>query len=190
MNDDSTYLNLTGNSRLTDESHGWGPWMNITWHPWIYRIVRITLGCIFLWSGIAKSYDPVSFATIIQAYGLLPSGLTLPAAIVLAALEVITALGLLLDIRGSLGIISGLLVLFITILSYGILLGLDVDCGCFGPEDPEAKAFHGLRTALHRDGIMVIGIIYLYAWRHVHGVTPVRIRYFLITCQKWIRRKK
>ena len=42
--------------------------------------------------------------------------------------------------------------LFMAILGYGISMGLDVDCGCFGPEDPESKAFHGLRAALYRDG--------------------------------------
>jgi hypothetical protein len=66
--------------------------------------------------------------------------------------------------------------LFITILSYGIWLGLDVDCGCFGPEDPEAQAFHGLRLALVRDIIMMLGIFYLYYQRFRQIVTPKRLR--------------
>jgi hypothetical protein len=44
-------------------------------------------------------------------------------------------------------------------------LGLDIDCGCFGPEDPESRAYGGLRTALYRDLAMAAGVAYLYWWR-------------------------
>jgi hypothetical protein len=76
-------------------------------------------------------------------------------------LEVIAGIGLLFDIRGSLALITGLLVLFMVVLGYGIWMGLDVDCGCFGPEDPEAEAFHGLRLSLFRDLVMMAGV-FLY----------------------------
>jgi hypothetical protein len=135
-------------------------------------------------------YDPASFAIIIEAYGIVPDGLTLLVAVMLAGLEVLGAMGLLLDIRGSLGIVAGLLALFIIILSYGIWMGLDVDCGCFGPEDPEAKAFHGLRSALYRDLLMVTGIIYLYWWRYIRAAEPVRVKNFLTICLRRMRRKK
>jgi hypothetical protein len=51
-------------------------------------------------------------------------------------------------------------------------MGLDVDCGCFGPEDPEAEAFHGLRTALYRDLFMLAAVGFLYAWRHYRHIRP------------------
>jgi len=132
-------------------------------------------------------YDPLTFATIIEAYGIVSDGLTLLVAVALASLEVLGAMGLLLDIRGSLGVIAGLLALFIMILSYGIWMGLDADCGCFGPEDPEAKAFHGLRSALYRDLLMVIGIICLYLWRYIRSAEPVRMKTFLTMCLRKIR---
>ena len=93
---------------------------------------------------------PESFAVIIEAYGIIPDGWVTPMSIGLPVLEVILAVGLLLDIRGSLAGTAALLALFMAILGYGIHLGLDVDCGCFGPEDPEAEAFHGLRSAFYR----------------------------------------
>ena len=53
-----------------------------------------------------------------------------------------------------------LLVLFIVVLSYGMYLGLDVDCGCFGPEDPERDAFSGLGWAVTRDFMFLIAAAY------------------------------
>jgi len=138
----------------------------------IYRSFRILLSAIFLWSGISKLMDPNYFAFIIDGYGLLPNPLTMPAAIVFSIIEVLAGLGLLVDIRGSLAVVTGLLASFMVILSYGIWLGLDVDCGCFGPEDPESEAFYGLRSALFRDIVMMFGIFYLYFWRYRQNVVP------------------
>lgn len=146
---------------------------------WPYRMVRVILATIFLWSGLTKLFNPASFAVIIETYGLIPASWVMPVAIVLPALEVVAAVGLLMDIRGSLSIISGLLVFFAAILMYGIWLGLDIDCGCFGPEDPEGKAFHSLRLALYRDFAMMAGVIYLCLWRYYRSVTPVRLRTFI-----------
>lgn len=140
----------------------------------LYRGVRYLLAAVFLWSGTTKILDPVSFGVLIDAYGLIPKSLVMPAAILLSFLEVIAGAGLILDIRGSLAIISGMIILFIAILSYGIHMGLDIDCGCFGPQDPEARAFHGLRTALYKDFVLMAGVLYLYARRSHRSVQPER----------------
>ncbi len=112
---------------------------------WIYKLARWGLGIIFIYAGCVKLLEPRTFAVLIEAYGILPQVLLMPVAVVLPALEVAGGIGLLCEIEGSLAVIAGLLLLFIAILGYGIRMGLDVDCGCFGPDDPEAKAFHGLQ---------------------------------------------
>jgi len=89
----------------------------------------------------------------------------MPIAIALPVLEIIVAIGLIFDMRGSLAVITGLLALFILILGYGIWLGLDIDCGCFGFEDPESRAYNGLRSSLYRDLAMMTVIFFLYFWR-------------------------
>ena len=124
----------------------------------VYSWLRWILAVIFLYAGGSKLADPQSFAVLIDAYGLVPGPLVMPVAIGLPALEVVAAAGLLVDLRGSLSVITILLLIFMAILGYGIYMGLDVDCGCFGPEDPEAKAFHGLREALFRDMGMMAAI--------------------------------
>lgn len=139
---------------------------------WIYRLLRWVLGGIFIYSGSSKLLAPKTFAVLIEAYGLLPDGLLLPVAVILPLMEVVAGAGLLVDLRGSLGMITALLVLFIVILAYGIHMGLDVDCGCFGPDDPEADAFHGLRAAFYRDMFMMAAVGFLYGWRRYRDVRP------------------
>lgn len=146
---------------------------------WIYRLLRGCLGIIFIYAGGLKLADPQTFAVLIEAYGIAPEPLLLPIAVALPALEVAAGVGLLFDVQGSLEVIAGLLVLFIAILAYGIWMGLDVDCGCFGPNDPEAKAFHGLRTSLYRDLAMLGAILIMYVWRRLSGVQTVKFTHLI-----------
>lgn len=153
----------------------------------IYTLTRWFLGIVFICAGGVKLIDPATFAVLIEAYGIVPENLLMTVAVALPALEVIAGIGLLFDIRGSLSAIAVLLAIFIAILGYGIWMGLDVDCGCFGPEDPEAKAFHGLRSALYRDLAMVAGVAFIFGWRNYRGIRPRNI--FPIIKKLWKRRR-
>jgi hypothetical protein len=142
---------------------------------WLYTLCRWTLGGIYIYAGGTKLLEPEIFAVLIDAYGIVPEGLLMSVAIGLPFLEVIAGFGLLFDIRGSLALMTGLLVLFMMVLGYGIWMGLDVDCGCFGPEDPEAGAFHGLRLSLFRDLVMMAGVIFIYGWRRYRAIRPAGV---------------
>lgn len=141
----------------------------------VYGAIRIVLGAIFVWSGITKLLAPEQFAVIIESYGIMPDPWALPAAICLAVVEVLAGIGLTLDLPKALGMVTALLVLFMAILGYGLWMGLDVDCGCFGPEDPEAKAFHGLRPALYRDWVMLAAAVSLFGFRRKMGLRPLKL---------------
>jgi hypothetical protein len=143
---------------------------------WSYRLIRLALAGLFLAAAVIKMGNPAVFAVTIEAFGLAPKGLSMPVALALPVLELAAALGLILDVRGSLAAITGLTLLFIFVLSFGLWLGLDIDCGCYGPGDPEAEAFHGLRTALYRDLLMLTGCAFLYWWRQANRSGPVRLR--------------
>ena len=139
---------------------------NILLSKWTYRVARWAYAGIFLNAGVNKLMDPQSFAVVIGAFGLVPETWIMPISIGLPIVEIIAALGLLLDLRGSLSAITGLLVLFLAIVGYGVWLGLDIDCGCFGPEDPEGDAYASLRPTLYRNILLILGISYLY-WRRL-----------------------
>lgn len=136
--------------------------------PWIEKLSRWFLAGIMVFAAVPKLSDPAVFAEVIGAYGLLPEFLLLPAAVLLPLVELIAAILLLKGKRSGLWISAMLMLLFIAVLSYGIWLGLDIDCGCFGPGDIESKAFSNLRTALVRDLFLCIPIIYCFMHTYIH----------------------
>ena len=141
----------------------------------LYHVARWCLAGLFIISGMSKLVDPVQFAVLIDAYGIVPEMMLMPAAVILPAVEVVAALCLIFNIRGSLAVITLLMILFMAVLGYGIWLDLDVDCGCFEPGDPEAEAFHGLRPALYRDMVIMVVVACLYYWRYRRAARPVRL---------------
>ena len=111
---------------------------------------------LFLYGGAVKLMDPKAFARIISSYNLMPEVLLPFAAVGLTLLEVAAGLALLGDIRGGLAAVSGLLSLFLLVLGYGIMQGLEADCGCFGADDLAKR--DGLWRAFSRD-LVLLGIV-------------------------------
>ena len=140
--------------------------------PIPYRLIRIALGGVFLYSGISKVLELGYFSEVINAFGLLPSMLTYPAGVVIVIAELVLGFGIILDRRGALGGLLVMLLGFMAVAGYAIFMGYDIDCGCFGPGEPEAEAFSSLRSVILRDAVMVAGIAYLYLWRWKTGTSP------------------
>ncbi len=130
---------------------------------WLYRLLRFAMAGVFLYSGMIKLLDVKGFAAMVSQYGLVPDLLLAPVAIGLPVIELLAGAGLLFEIPGALTAISGMLGMFISILWYGVLKDLDIDCGCFSTE--ELKGQDSLRQALYRDFLMVAVCCYLYLYR-------------------------
>jgi uncharacterized membrane protein YphA (DoxX/SURF4 family) len=128
--------------------------------PWISYLIRFSIGSIFLYAGMVKLLDPKAFAKVISQYDLIPESLLPQVAIGLPVLEVLAGFGLVFAIRGSLGVIFGLLTMFVFVLWYGILRHLDIDCGCFSQD--ELKSHASLWNAFYRDLVMIAAVVYLY----------------------------
>lgn len=153
-------LKIAGVSRLTASNPA----------CWLDRAARWLVAAVFLYAGLPKIADPMLFSEIIGAYGLLPEYFLLPVAVLLPVAELMAAVLLLGGRREGVWLAAALLLLFIAVLSYGIYSDLDIDCGCFGPEDPEHLAFSGLRTALLRDLLICIPVLYNF-WYHYKKTT-------------------
>ncbi|WP_034603070.1 MauE/DoxX family redox-associated membrane protein [Maridesulfovibrio frigidus] len=139
---------------------------------WSYLVIRLTLASVFFYAGASKLFDTQGFATVISGYGLLPDSLTSFAAIGLPVAEILIAAALVWDVKGSLSIYLLLLIVFMGVLAHGINMGLDVDCGCFAPGDPEAEAYHSLREAFFRDLVLLAGCVSLYWLRAANNYSP------------------
>ena len=133
---------------------------------WVDRFCRWGMGAFFLVAAVPKLFDVGGFAQVIGAYAILPEPFLVPMAVILPIVEIGLAFGLLRNHSPAKIGVALLLLLFIAVLSYAIWLGLDIDCGCFGPEDPESQAFHGLKTSLVRDVAMLLFVA--FSWRY-HG---------------------
>ncbi len=127
---------------------------------WLARCSCGILALLFLTAGVSKILAPGDFARVISMYGLLPDRLLLPVAILLPLVELFTAGGLLCCRNWALLLAGGQLLIFITVLVYGIHLGLNIDCGCFAADDPEHAAVSGLRSALFRDILFLLPVAY------------------------------
>lgn len=136
----------------------------------IHRLLRVALGSVFVFTGIAKLSDISSFAASVGDFGLVYDDLVVPAAWSISLLEVLFGIGLAINIRGgSIGLLL-LLGVFIGTLLYGIGMGLDIDCGCFGP------AYHvSLKTQVAIDLGLVVWCGVVHWSRKRCGLKPTRL---------------
>ena len=100
----------------------------------VLLIFRLIVGGVFIWAGISKIADPLSFAQNVRNYQLVGPALSFLTAIFLPWVELIAGMWLIVGIypRSSALLISCLLMFFILLVLITMARGLDVDCGCFG----------------------------------------------------------
>ncbi len=98
-----------------------------------HHVVRSLLGLVFLVAGTFKLMDLAAFASNLGDFGIVLDSLVPVAAWFICLAEILIGIGLLASVRWSLFAAVTLLILFVVVLSYGVALGLDIDCGCLGP---------------------------------------------------------
>ena len=100
----------------------------------IWRIVDVIVGGIFIYAGVIKMLDPVQFANDIDNYKTLPWFFSVRLAFYLPWLEIFCGLAVVFRFlyRGGLSILTALIALFIAATVAAKVRGLDITCGCFG----------------------------------------------------------
>jgi len=100
----------------------------------IWRIVDVIVGGIFIYAGVIKMLDPVQFANDIDNYKTLPWFFSVRLAFYLPWLEIFCGLAVIFRFlyRGGLSILMALIALFIAATIAARARGLDITCGCFG----------------------------------------------------------
>jgi uncharacterized membrane protein YphA (DoxX/SURF4 family) len=128
-----------------------------------YHLFRVIIGSVFIFSGVVKLANVKGFAKMIAQYNLVPDQLLAPVSVGLPVLELLAGVGIIFEIPCALTAITGMLFMFISVLWYGILKDLDIDCGCFSME--ELRGQDNLRRALYRDFLMLAACSYFYCYR-------------------------
>lgn len=104
---------------------------------WIQISLRVFLGGILIWAGIAKLLSLSDFVDVVSNYEIAPFdrapwdmwlGYTLPSFEVLLGLALIIGYAL----RGAIIITSLLTVSFLAATFYVKINGINIECGCFG----------------------------------------------------------
>jgi len=121
-------------------------------------VLRVALGLIFIYAGWVKLQDPWQlFAAGIASYEILPMKAVEFVARTLPWFEI--ALGVVLIsgffLRISSTVVSALLLVFFSLIVRAYLQGKEINCGCFGGNEPISP------LTMLRDGSMLVGAIVL-----------------------------
>jgi uncharacterized membrane protein YphA (DoxX/SURF4 family) len=133
--------------------------------PLLALCLRWIVGGVLLWAGMAKIPDPLPFVKVVEAYGILPTVLTRPFAVIVPWTEVVMGGCLLVGLwtQSSAFLALLLLVSFSFALGVNIYRGTDLSCGCFGLE----SSGHSLEIALLQDTFLMGGTWLLLRLRQV-----------------------
>jgi len=124
----------------------------------VVLVLRVVLGAVFVYAAWAKLRQPWElFAMSIDAYKVLPYWAVLVVARTLPWAELAIGLALMVGrwLRVWAGAASLLLLVFFVLMVRTYVMGLKIDCGCFGLGDPISP-----RT-LARDGSLLAGYLFL-----------------------------
>jgi uncharacterized membrane protein YphA (DoxX/SURF4 family) len=117
--------------------------------------IRLVLGFVFIYASIDKIANPAGFAEAIYNYRMLPHWTINFMALVMPWLELFCGVLIVAGplFRGSAFMIGVMLVVFIIAISFALVRGLDISCGCFTTEGG-----HGVAVdLLIRDILMLAG---------------------------------
>ncbi len=122
--------------------------------PVAVLVVRVVLGAIFLVAGGLKIGHFAQFAQEIAAFRLLPRGVVAPMAILMPFVEVGLGAFLVAGLftRTVAGIAAVLLLVFDLAIASAVMRGLQLSCGCFGPNDTSVTTW----GEVARDAIFVV----------------------------------
>ena len=100
----------------------------------VWRIMDLVVGGVFIYAGVVKAFQPVRFASDIDNYKILPWTISVGLAFYLPWLEILCGLALILRrlYLGGLSILTALVLIFSGVTIAAKVRGLDITCGCFG----------------------------------------------------------
>jgi putative oxidoreductase len=134
---------------------------NFLSNPWLLTGVRLAIGLLFTYSGIAKLIDPAAFSEVVSSFQVLPAACVNLVALSLPATEILVGLAMLSGflLGGATICALSMAALFAVVLGQALARGLSVDCGCFGSGQPStAKTWF----ALGRDVALFAGCLLIY----------------------------
>ena len=149
----------------TDEKGSVLAWLT---HPNTALIARIILGCVFIYASLDKINHPDLFAEVVYNYQLLPDSAVNLVAIWLPWLELVCGALLLsgIWIQGSISVLGGLMLIFISAMGISLARGLDIYCGCFTTQGTDPITI----LSLFRESLFLLLAFYLFWLYQMRGL--------------------
>ncbi|MBE2284368.1 MAG: DoxX family membrane protein [Prosthecobacter sp.] len=131
-------------------------------------LLHFFFGGVFVYAGLLKVADPMSFLDDIRSFDLLGDPWAAWLAMGLPWLEILAGLAVMSGFlrSGGMLILNGSLVVFLIAICLAWWRGIDIRCGCFGHSD----ATSSYRDLILRDVLLLLAGIVL-VW---HGKPRVR----------------
>jgi uncharacterized membrane protein YphA (DoxX/SURF4 family) len=121
-------------------------------------VVRLGLGCMFLYSSLPKIRQPYDFLSSVYNYELVGPKLGLLVAMVLPWAELFVGICLIggIFIGGALLVSIAMGAMFSFVIASALYRGLNISCGCFSASNTEQI---GYITSIRALGIMIISAL-------------------------------
>ncbi len=122
-------------------------------------LLHFFFGGVFVYAGILKVADPMSFLDDIRSFDLLGDPWAAWLAMGLPWLEIFAGLAVMCGLlrSGGLLILNGSLLLFLAAIGLSWWRGIDIRCGCFG----HADATSSYQDLLLRDVLLLVAGVVL-----------------------------
>jgi uncharacterized membrane protein YphA (DoxX/SURF4 family) len=132
---------------------------------WVFLIIRLMLGVIFIISSIPKLRQPYDFLTAVYSYKLISPQIGLVVAIILPWLELFVGICLVggIFVKGAILASVGMCAMFSFVLASALWRGLEISCGCFSSSSRNIISYW---TLIRAATLLLVSIsIYIYAIR-------------------------
>ena len=116
-------------------------------------VLRLVLGGVLVWAGLAKVSEPALFAITVRAYNVLPNAFINGFAVVVPWMEIVAGACLLAGFWTRSGALAALALLssFGVAIAVNVYRGANLDCGCFGLDGTRGS----LNAALVQDLLLI-----------------------------------
>lgn len=124
--------------------------------PKINTIFRVIISYTLIYACIHKIVAPTEFAKLVALYEIVPHNLVVPFSYSLPVLELVCSVLIWVPLTKISANIcnAGMMLMFIVAISYALILGKDINCGCFSNNEPVGY------TQLLIDASLLLIIIY------------------------------
>lgn len=141
---------------------------------WVFLGLRVFLGGLFIYAGLAKSSGSAQFALTLVPFTFIPASWLGWLSILLPITEIVSGLLILIPPTKRLGalLILGLCLIFITALGWALANGIIISCACFGQD--ETPSATKMAVAMGRDVLLAVAAVAAFAepWLRRPAHTP------------------